>query len=159
MVVHHFMTLMIAVTRTPELVAVLAVFGLYGVVLWFLNQRFHRRLEAVFSQHRGGRPTFAEIGEVLDDLNLDSAHFVFAVERHANIRFREKDVTLVYGRVGTRSPGGIRGPVWTLRKAVYALADEGQTAWMKGCPEVFTGAMSGYRFAVFWVKLEEILKG
>jgi hypothetical protein len=147
----------IAVVRTPELLAVTAGLMLYGALLWFLNRRFLKRLNLIFSQHRLDEPTLTDIKRTLDELNLDSAHFAFAVERHANILLRHKEVTLVYGRVGTRSPGGMRGPVWTLAKTVYALAENSQTEWMKSNSDIFRPAMSGYRYSIFWVNLDELI--
>ena len=144
---------MIATIRTTELLAAGAGLLLYGSLLWFLNRRFLQKLDRVFGQHGFDQPTLTHVQRTLEELNLDSAHFVFTMERYANIPFRQKEVTLVFGRVGTRSPGGIRGPVWRLAKTVYALADNSQTEWMKSNANAFTLAMSGYSHSVFWVNL------
>ena len=81
------------------------------------------------------------------------------MERHANVLFRDKEITLIFGRVGTRSPGGIRGPVWTLAKKMYALAENSQTEWMRGNADVFEPAMSGYHYSVFWVNRDALIAG
>jgi hypothetical protein len=146
-------TVVIAVIRTPELLAVTAGLVLYGALLWFLNRRFLKNLDRIFCQRRLSQPALAEIQKTLEQLNLDSAHFVFAMDRYANIPFREKEIILIFGRVGTRSPGGIRGPVWRLAKTVYALSENSQAEWMKGNADVFKPAMSGYGHSVYWVNL------
>ena len=148
---------MLATTRTPELVVFLSGLVLYGVLLWSLKRSFLKKLNRVFSRHRDDAPNFAEISKRLETLNLDSAHFVFTIERHANLLFRQNKITLVYGRVGSRSPGGIRGPVWTLRKRVYALVDRKQTEWMKRQPDAFQFAMAAYPDSVFWADLDRML--
>src|ERR1700730_17980691 len=100
-----------ATTRTPELVIFMAGILLYGLLLWSIKRRFLKKLDLVFSRHSYDAPDSAEINKRLDSLNLDSAHFVFTMDRHANIFFRQNKVTLVYGCTGSRSPGGLRGPV------------------------------------------------
>ena len=132
--------------------------SLYGALVWILHRRFHKKLAAAFSRHGEEEPTFAAVKEKLDDLNEDSAHFVFTMDRRANIAFRGRSITLVYGRVGTRSPGGIRGPVWTLRKTIYVLVPRSESAWMESHSEVFQQAMSGYHVSIFWVNLEAMLR-
>jgi hypothetical protein len=81
------------------------------------------------------------------------------MDRHANILFRQHRITLVYGHIGARSPGGIRGPVWTLKKMVYALVDKNQIEWTKSNPDVFKHAMDSYSYSVFWVDLHGMLSG
>jgi hypothetical protein len=147
----------IATIRTAELIAVTSVLILYTALLWFLNRRFLKKLDRIFCRHSFDEPTLPQIEKTLEQLNLDSAHFVFTMERYANVPFREKEVTLVFGRVGTRSPGGIRGPVWKLAKRVYALADNNETEWMKSHADVFRPAMSGYGYSVFWVDLGPLM--
>ncbi len=139
--------------------AFLAALLLYIAVLWYLNRRFQQKLGAAFLGRHCSGPGLTAVSEILDDLNEDCAHFVFTAERSGNILFRDKPVTLVYGRVGARSPGGIRGPVWTLRKAIYTLAPPEQSTWMKSQPDVFTHAVSGYRCSIFWVNLDAFLAG
>ena len=148
---------MLATTRMPELVTFLAGILLYGGLLWSIRRRFLQKLDLVFSQSGDEAPDSAEINKRLDSLNLDSAHFVFTMDRHANLRFRQKRITLVYGHIGTRSPGGIRGPAWTLKKRVYALADQRQAEWMNRHPDVFERATTGYNDSVFWVNLDGML--
>jgi hypothetical protein len=143
----------IAAVRTAEFLSVTAVLVFYGWLLWLLNRRFLKRLDGVFSRHGLDEPTLSEVERTLEEINLDSAHFVFTMERYANVLFREKDVTLVFGRVGIRSPGGIRGPVWRLAKTVYALAPNSQAEWMRSNGDVFKPAMSAYTHSVFWVNL------
>jgi len=150
---------MLATTRTPELVFFITGLLLYGVLLWSIKRRFLKKLDLVFSKHTYDAPDFTEISKRLEALNLDSAHFVFTMDRHANVLFRQNKVTLVYGRVGARSPGGIRGPVWTLRKRIFALADKNQTEWMNSNPDVFECAMASYGDSVFWVGLDRMLSG
>jgi len=150
---------MLATTGTPELVFFIAGLLLYGLLLWFFKRRFLKKLDLVFSKHSEDAPGSAEIAQRLEALNLDSAHFVFTMERHANVPFRQNRITLVYGRIGIRSPGGIRGPEWTLRKAVYALADKHQTEWLRGHPDAFTYATTDYSNSVFWVSLDAFLAG
>ena len=145
---------MLATTRTPELVIFAAGILLYVGLLWSIKRRFLKKLDLVFSRHHDDAPDFAELSKRLDSLNLDSAHFVFTMDRHANILFRQNKITLIYGHTGARSPGGIRGPVWTLRKRVYALVDKNQTAWMNNNPDIFECAMAGYSYSVFWVSLD-----
>jgi len=151
-------TVVIAVIRTTEFLAVTAVLLLYGSLLWFLNRRFVKKLDRIFCQHSLDRPTLAHVQRTLEEINLDSAHFVFTMERYANIPFRQREVTLVFGRVGTRSPGGIRGPVWRLAKTVYALAHHSQTEWMMSNADVFRPAMSGNSYSVFWVNLAAMIE-
>jgi hypothetical protein len=146
----------IAAIRIAELLAVTAVLLLYGWLLWFLNGRFLKKLDLVFSQHSADQPTFGQVQRTLEEINLDSAHFVFTMERYANILFRQKEVTLVFGRVGIRSAGGIRGPVWRLAKTAYALAPKSHAEWMKGHADVFKPALSGYGYSVYWVDLDAI---
>jgi hypothetical protein len=148
----------LALVRSTEFAAVIAGLSLYGAFVSILNWKFHRKLAAVFSRHLDEGPTSAEIGEALNDLNEDSAHFVFTMDRSANIPFREGFITLIYGRVGTRSPGGIRGPVWTLRKTVYAFVPNSHVPEIKRHADIFEPAMSGYRFSIFWVKLDALLR-
>jgi hypothetical protein len=143
----------ISTIRTTELLAAGAGLLLYGSLLWFLNGRFLKKLDRVFCQHSSDQPTLTHVQRTLEEINLDSAHFVFTMERYANIPFRQNEVTLVFGRVGTRSPGGIRGPVWRLAKTVYALANHSQKEWMKSNADVFKLAMSGHDYSVFWVNL------
>ena len=95
----------------------------------------------------------------MEEINLDSAHFVFTMERYANVPFRRKEVILVFGRVGTRSPGGIRGPVWRLAKTAYALVPNSQAEWVTSNGDVFKPAMSGYSHSVFWVNLDAMKAG
>jgi hypothetical protein len=149
-------SVVIAAVRTPELLFVIAVLALYAALLWFLNRRFLKRLDLVFSRHSSDEPDIADIKRALDELNLDSAHFVFTMDRHANILLRQKAITLVYGHVGTRSPGGLRGPVWTLSKTVYALVDNGGAEWMKNNSDIFRPALSGYDHSIFWVNLNAL---
>jgi hypothetical protein len=151
--------MMLATTGTPELVIFIAGILLYGALLWSIKRRFLKKLDRVFLKHSDDAPDFAEIRKRLDALNLDSAHFVFTMDRRANIVFRQNKITLVYGHIGSRSPGGIRGPVWTLRKMVYALADKNQMEWMTSNPDVFQCAMAGYSYSVFWVSLDRVLAG
>lgn len=150
---------MIATIRIGELLAVTAVLLLYGWLLWFLNGRFLKKLDLIFRRHSAAQPTFAQVQKTLEEINLDSAHFVFTMERYANILFREKEVTLVFGRVGKRSPGGIRGPVWRLAKTAYALAPNHQAEWMKRNADVFKPAAAGYGHTVFWVNLNAMKAG
>jgi len=149
----------IAAIRIAELLAVTAGFALYGWLLWLLNGRFLKKLDLVFCRHSLDQPTFGQVQRTLEQINLDSAHFVFTMERYANVPFRRKEVILVFGRVGTRSPGGIRGPVWRLAKTVYALADNRHTEWMKSHADVFKPAMSGHGHSVFWVNLDAMIAG
>jgi len=142
-----------------ELAAFSAALLLYASLLWFLNWRFHKKLDAAFLRRQCTGPGFADVSETLHDLNEDCAHFVFTAERCGNILFRGKHVTLVYGRVGSRSPGGIRGPGWTLRKAVFALVSHHESEWMRSNPDVFTHTVSGYRYSIFWVNLDTLLAG
>jgi hypothetical protein len=95
----------------------------------------------------------------LRDLNEDCGHFAFAAEQSGNVLFQEQPITLVYGHVGSRSPGGIRGPVWKLRKRAYALVPNTHLDWMKTFPSVFRHATSGYRYSIFWVNLDAFLDG
>ena len=150
---------MIAAIRTGELLAVAAVLLFYGWLLWFLNGRFLKKLDIIFRRHILDQPTFIQVQKTLEEINLDSAHFVFTMERHANIPFRQKVVTLVFGRVGIRSAGGIRGPVWRLAKTAYALAPNSQAEWMKRNADVFKTATSGYGHSVFWVNLDAMKAG
>ena len=132
---------------------------LYVSLLWSLDRRFRRKLGLAFSCHHCAGPSFAAISEILRDLNEDCGHFVFTAEQSGNVLFREKPVTLVYGHVGSRSQGGIRGPVWKLRKRAYALVPNAQLDWMKTIPGVFRQATSGYRYSIFWVNLDAFLAG
>jgi hypothetical protein len=124
-----------------------------------LDRRFRRKLGLAFSRHHCAGPSFATISEVLRDLNEDCAHFVFAAEQSGNVLFREKQITLVYGHVGSRSPGGIRGPVWKLGKRAYALVPNTEFEWTQTMPSVFRLATSGYRYSIFWVNLDAFLAG
>ena len=153
------LSLMLATSGTPELIIFITGLLLYGVLIWSIRRRFLKKVDLVFSKHSDDAPDFTEISERLDAVNLDSAHFVFTMDRYANILFRQNKITLVYGHIGTRSPGGIRGPVWTLRKATYALADKNQIEWMKSNPDVFKHAMATYSYSVFWVDLDAMLSG
>ena len=117
---------MIAAIRIGELLAVTAVLLFYGWLLWFLNGRFLKKLDLIFRRHSLDHPAFGQVQKTLEEINLDSAHFVFTMERHANVLFREKEVTLLFGRVGIRSAGGVRGPVWRLAKTAYALVPNSQ---------------------------------
>ena len=148
---------MLATTRTPELAIFIAGILLYGVLLWSKKRRFLKKLDHIFSKHNNDTPDVTEISKRLEALNLDSAHFVFTMDRHANILFRQNKITLVYGRVGARSPGGIRGPAWTLSKRTYALADKTQMEWMKSNTDIFECATAGYSYSVFWVNLDKML--
>jgi len=141
------------------LAAFLAALLLYASLLWYLNRRFHQKLRAAFLRPPCSGPGFTAVSEILDDLNEDCAHFVFTAQHSGNNLFHDKPVTLIYGRVGSRSPGGIRGPVWTLRKAVYALVPPEQAEWMKSHSGIFTHAASGYRCSIFWVNLDAFLAG
>jgi len=149
----------IAAIRTAELLAVAAVLLFYGWLLWFLNGRFLKKLDLVFCRHSLDQPAFGQVQKTLEEINLDSAHFVFTMERHANVLFREKEVTLLFGRVGIRSAGGVRGPVWRLAKTAYALVPNSQAEWMTSNGDVFKPAMSGYSHSVFWVNLEAMKAG
>jgi hypothetical protein len=148
-----------AQTRFLEAAAFFAALLLYLFILWFLDRRFRRKLAQAFSRHHCAGPSFASISEALRDLNEDCAHFVFTAEQSANVLFRERRIALVYGHVGIRSPGGIRGPVWTLRKRVYAFVPNDEVEWMKANRGVFKLATSGYRFSIFWVDLNAFLAG
>jgi hypothetical protein len=145
--------------RLIEAAAFVAAVGFYFGILWYLDRKFRRKLGLAFSRHHCGGPSFAAISETLSDLNEDCAHFVFMAEQSGNVFFRERPIALVYGHVGSRSPGGIRGPMWTLRKRVYALVPNDQSEWMKSHRGVFKHATSGYQFSVFWVNLDALLAG
>ena len=142
-----------------EAAAFIAAVFLYLSILWNLEQRFRRKLGLAFSRDHCPGPTFAAISDTLRELNEDCAHFVFTAEQSGNVLFREKPITLVYGHVGSRFPGGIRGPVWKLRKRAYALVPNTQSDWMKTIPSVFRHATSGYRYSIFWVNLDALLAG
>ncbi len=146
-----------ATIRAPELITFLTGILLYGVLLWSGQRRFLKKLDLVFSKHGVDEPNETTVREVLEELNLDSAHLMFTMDRHANIAFQESKITLLYGHIGTRSPGGIRGPVWTLKKAVYALVDKTETQWANHHPAVFKYALSGYSYSVFWVNLDALI--
>jgi len=152
-------SIMRSTTGTPELIIFVAGLLLYGVLLWSIHRRFLKKVDLIFARHDSDAPSSAEINKRLDALNQDSAHSVFCMDRHANISFRQQKLTLVYGRVGTRSPGGIRGPVWTLRKTVFALVDTNQMDCMKSTPNIFKCAINGYTDSVFWVSLDALLSG
>jgi hypothetical protein len=152
-------TAVIAAVRTAELLAVTTVLAFYGSLLWYLNGRFLKKLDRIFCRQSLDQPTLGEVQRTLEEISLDSAHFIFTMERYANIPFRQKEVILVFGRVGTRSRGGIRGPLWRLAKTTYALAHNSQTEWMKSNADVFRPAMSGYDYSVFWVNLDALIAG
>src|ERR1700740_3288019 len=96
----------IATVRITELVFVSVGLLLYVSLLWFLQRRFLKKVNLVFSHRSCDERTVTQIKRTLDDLNLDSAHCMFTMERITNIVFRRKEITLLYGRVASRSPGG-----------------------------------------------------
>jgi hypothetical protein len=147
-----------APVRTIEAAAFVAAVFVYVSILWNLDRQFRRKLGLAFSCHRCAGPSFATISEELRELNEDCAHFIFTAEQSGNVLFREKPITLVYGHVGCRYPGGIRGPVWKLRKRAFALVPNTELEWVKTIPSVFRHATSGYRYSIFWVSLEAFVK-
>jgi hypothetical protein len=153
----HPPSVVIAAVRTAELSAVIAGLIVYALVLWLLHRRFRQQVEILFSQSVFDEAARAEINRTLDEVNLDSAHFVFTMERCAKLLFRQQEITIAYGFVGTRAPGGIRGPEWTLRKTVFTLANNRQAEWMGRHQDVFTLAMSAAGHSVFWVKVDALV--
>jgi hypothetical protein len=145
--------------RLLEATAFFAGLLFYFCTLWFLDRRFRRKLALAFSRHHCAGPSFATISEALRDLNEDCAHFVFTAEQSGNVLFREREIALIYGQVGIRFSGGIRGPAWALRKRVYALVPNDQLEWMKAQRGVFKYATSGYQVSIFWVNLDAFLAG
>lgn len=70
-------------------------------MLWYLKRRFLKKLDLAFPKHNDDASAFAGIEKRLDALNQDSAHFVFTMERYTEIRFRQRDISVLYGRIGT----------------------------------------------------------
>ena len=146
---------LILVIRTPfENAMVVGGFGLLSFA-GFRELWFRRKIRAILTRHSAEIPTLDTLNASLASLYTESPKYMFTAKQRANLSFRGRVVSFVYGLAGSdclRSGGGW----WSIRDAFYAVSDSSQSDWMTKNSDVFVPASKGQSCYVFWVKLGKL---
>jgi hypothetical protein len=121
--------------------AMLLLAGACWLAAGFFRRRRALRLFAKFPADERLR---ANVVHCLDDLSEQSPTLKFEMYETAMIPIRGQSVTLFWGPMAV-SYGGVS---WS---HLFALADDGQAAWMQSHPDLFQPVFTGSPFSVFKV--------
>jgi len=140
-----------AIRTLFEHAVILAILGL--LVFICLRQLWYRRkIRTILARHSVEMPTLEALNASLTVLNTESPKYMFTAKERANVPFRGRVVSFVYGLVGSAYPRNVRG-WWSIGKSFYAVSDLNQSDWMTRNPDVFVPASKGQSCCVFWVKV------
>jgi hypothetical protein len=138
---------------------------MWGSVLFVLNfglylyygARFRRRVKNLLSLNKYESPSVDEVCKRLAVVSNESNPLFFDVEKLANIEFRGKRISVVYGPVSypsvVRKSGSMRGS----NRSLFALVASDEIGWIKANADVFSPAFAGVNDSVFWIDLGRMI--
>src|SRR5580658_7415438 len=108
-----------------EKFAIIVILG-YCAYLAIRENWYHRTVMAILTRQDRDTPTLETINSCLTALNEECPKYTFCADCRANIAFRGRFVSLIYGNVGwmgsddSLSNGG---RFWNSKKLLYAISD------------------------------------